>query len=427
MALLVLIMNLTVFFIFTSPVIASRFQSKRAHRQREESSSSLVGQVLDGRFLLVEELRSKPYGYGGHVDSNFNGYSTLLQVQSPDLRQSGFNVGERLGTGGYGSAYKAKVLRTGKGVEKDQEVVVKIFDKQQDEKEKASQECTFMQKLQHGKYLDPVGASRLLKCFEDHMYDGGSSPPFIVLEYGGKDLDGGRRGGDEMGGGIAPGDIENLMVALKQMLQGVRYLKRMKLMHRDLKPPNVLIRWVEHNGKTAPVVKLIDFGLSTEDVHMQQMAKEWDEFGDSSTYFYIPPEMRLNASRHEMAQKNTLDALVDGREDFFDVWSVGYTALEMVCQTYVQPREFTRDVETICNSSIWPVKSRSTFQYFPACKVTNTECEKLPAELRNFLAGALGNVWIREPAESLLQRLCHIKSYIVDEQSGEVVSDEETC
>lgn len=73
----------------------------------------------------------------------------------------------------------------------------------------------------------------------------------------------------------APGlTLEGRVAAFAEMLQALAYLHRRGILHRDLKPGNVL---VDKYG----VVKLLDFGLATQDRAL----------GSSGTLAYMPPEL----------------------------------------------------------------------------------------------------------------------------------------
>jgi tetratricopeptide (TPR) repeat protein len=84
---------------------------------------------------------------------------------------------------------------------------------------------------------------------------------------------------------------------LIQLLEGVEYLHHRNILHRDLKPTNVL---VDRQG----VVKILDFGLAVEDVRIRQTV---------GTVQYMAPEIL-------MGQATTYAA---------DLYSVGVIAYEM--------------------------------------------------------------------------------------------------
>jgi mitogen-activated protein kinase kinase len=92
-----------------------------------------------------------------------------------------------------------------------------------------------------------------------------------------------------------------------QILQGLAYLHRMKTIHRDTKPSNVLL---SREG----IVKLCDFGSSGELV---------DSLAATliGTRFYMAPE-RVKGEQYTIRS---------------DVWSTGITLLEIVLNRYPYP------------------------------------------------------------------------------------------
>ena len=51
-------------------------------------------------------------------------------------------------------------------------------------------------------------------------------------------------------------------VIFKQIVEGVNYLHKQNISHRDLKPDNILIEDQTHQTSSDMKVKLIDFGFS---------------------------------------------------------------------------------------------------------------------------------------------------------------------
>lgn len=83
-----------------------------------------------------------------------------------------------------------------------------------------------------------------------------------------------------------------------QISKGVQELHNHRITHRDLKPENILLKTKYTPGKEMPVIKLADFGLSTQKLIMETIA---------GTKEYIAPEQ---AKFH-----NYTNAV--------DVWSLG--------------------------------------------------------------------------------------------------------
>jgi serine/threonine protein kinase len=72
-----------------------------------------------------------------------------------------------------------------------------------------------------------------------------------------------------------------------QMLHGLKYLHDAKIMHRDLKPQNILIMG---DGVEQGVVKIADFGLARD---VRSPARPLSENGPVVTLWYRAPELLL--------------------------------------------------------------------------------------------------------------------------------------
>jgi serine/threonine protein kinase len=57
-----------------------------------------------------------------------------------------------------------------------------------------------------------------------------------------------------------------------QISKGVQELHNHRITHRDLKPENILLKTKYVPGKTLPLIKLADFGLSTQKIIMETIA-----------------------------------------------------------------------------------------------------------------------------------------------------------
>ncbi|KAK4414366.1 Cell division control protein 22 [Sesamum alatum] len=211
---------------------------------------------------------------------------------------------EIIAYGGFGDVYTYKDLRT------DKIVAVKwVYFGHRD----GGLPYDVLREISVLKELDHVNIVRLLDVVAKEK------GIFLVFEYLDLDLasfieDHARTGIDPLVIKVGPNEIHdltmrNLLAAqsfvsfLFQILKGVSYCHSQKVLHRDLKPPNLL---VDLGSNT---VKLADFGLArTFDVPLPKYST------GISTRVYQAPELLLG-----MRYSNAVD-----------IWSVGCIFAEMV-------------------------------------------------------------------------------------------------
>ena len=199
---------------------------------------------------------------------------------------------ERIGEGTYGEVYKARNCKSG------EIQAIKVMD---DIGEKEDDIRAELEVLKHhslhpniasfyGTYLKP-GA-------------GGEEQLWLVMEYceGGSitDLS---KSVHERGSCL---EEDCISFILREILQGLFYLHKSHIIHRDVKGQNVLFTRQAN-------IKLIDFGIAAKIVHT--LDKRHTHLG---TPFWMAPEV--------IACESQIDMDYDNRAD---VWSLGITAIEI--------------------------------------------------------------------------------------------------
>lgn len=247
-----------------------------------------------------------------------------------------------LGSGAYGVVYKALDLHTHRSV------ALKKIKLELDEEGIPSttlREVVFLKQLTHPNVV------RL----EDVVYEEGKL--FLVFEFMDKDL---RKYMDQVEGPLDPALVQSYS---RQLLQGLYYCHSRGVMHRDLKPHNLL---VARDG----TLKIADFGLARAFVPPSRPLTT-----EVVTRWYRSPELLLGS--------NTYSPSVD-------VWSVATIIAEMATKKALFPAECEIEQLHVIfrllgtpNEEIWPDITNLPFwrNNFPEWRTP-----RLRAELRDFCA-----------------------------------------
>ncbi|KAH9892577.1 kinase-like protein [Cubamyces lactineus] len=197
----------------------------------------------------------------------------------------------RLGEGAGGAVYKVRDRRTGLIMARKTITTLEAPMKQLLREIKITSSTSHVNIVHfYGAYISP--SSSEVKVLMEYG-EGGS------LESVGKRMrEIGGRVGEKVAGRLAEG-----------ILQGLAYLHSRKTIHRDIKPPNILLT---REG----VVKLCDFGVSGELIN--SMAGTF-----TGTSLYMAPE-RLSGVEYTIRS---------------DVWSTGITLLELVTNRFPFPND----------------------------------------------------------------------------------------
>lgn len=101
---------------------------------------------------------------------------------------------------------------------------------------------------------------------------------------------------------------------IRQICRGLEFVHQNGIIHRDIKPGNVLLKWLPREGRNHDIkeiettAKLADFGLA-KDVIVDDFTKEYTAMGTPN---YISPEQRLNPK------------VVDARTDIYSLGIMMY-------------------------------------------------------------------------------------------------------
>jgi hypothetical protein len=183
----------------------------------------------------------------------------------------GFNLVRSLGEGGMGVVYLAHHTLTGRLVALKQikglrdEHSVKRFER----------ESMFLQTIVH---------ENIVRCLHTGTHSEG---PYFVSEFV---PDGDLEQLVEKEGGKLPPD--RAIAIITQVLAGVGFLHKKDIVHRDIKPQNILVRL---SADKSDVVKLTDFGLAKchSEAGGVRLTKPKTAMG---TLMYMPPEQIKDAA-----------------------------------------------------------------------------------------------------------------------------------
>jgi cyclin-dependent kinase len=211
----------------------------------------------------------------------------------------GYEKLEKIGEGTYGKVYKARDKRTGRLV-----ALKKTRFETEDEgvPSTALREVSLLQMLSHSIYI-----VRLL-CVES-VDENGKSQLYLVFEYLDSDL---KKYIDSHGrGNVNPISARTIQSFLYQLLKGVAHCHGHGVMHRDLKPQNLLV------DKERGLLKIADLGLGRAfTVPLKSYTHE------IVTLWYRAPEVLLGASHYSTS---------------VDMWSVGCIFAELSRKTPLFP------------------------------------------------------------------------------------------
>ncbi|KFQ38153.1 Cyclin-dependent kinase 3 [Mesitornis unicolor] len=207
-----------------------------------------------------------------------------------DPFQEAFQKMEKIGEGTYGVVYKARNKCTGQLVALKK---IRLHVETEGVPSTAIREISLLKELKHPnivRLLDVVHSQKKL-C--------------LVFEYLNQDL---KKYIDSFGTGLLPPSL--VKNYLFQLLQSVNFCHLHRVIHRDLKPQNLLIN-------EAGAIKLADFGLARAfGIPLRAYTHE------VVTLWYRAPEILLGCKHYSTA---------------VDIWSIGCIFAEMVTKKALFP------------------------------------------------------------------------------------------
>lgn len=182
-----------------------------------------------------------------------------------------YRVEEKIGGGGMGVVYKARDLKTG------EKIALKVLERQISRAEAVNKF------IEEGKILRKLNHSNVVRFIESGEHEG---ILYIAMEYlEGKNLDELSRDSDDF-----PFELGiNLKIA-EEVLKALSYIHSQSVIHRDVKPSNIMVLGGERTLKGEigeGTIKLMDFGIAKQ-IEMEIFTTTGDIFG---TPYYVPPEM----------------------------------------------------------------------------------------------------------------------------------------
>lgn len=225
--------------------------------------------------------------------------------KATDLNIPDYEVIKQLGRGGMGAVYLVRHKPTGKKsalkiMLPKAELIIK-------NKIKFQREIEIMKSLKHPNIVDFFDAGEVggIYYFLMEFCEGGSSGDLA----------------SDSGGQL---DLETAGRIMLQSLEGLAFAHERGYVHRDLKPPNILLTSKDPNG----IAKIADMGLAKDFTQAGYSGITGQEY--AGTLPFMPREQISDFKSFKPVS---------------DVWSMGATIYNLLTNRF--PRQFTKDVDPV--------------------------------------------------------------------------------
>jgi len=233
---------------------------------------------------------------------------TLKDIQlfhKPDFSPENISMGDLIGEGAYGQVFKSLHKETGKFLAVKRIKMIISMESYEKQIENLENELYILSRLHHPSIVQYLGSGRDEDSLQIYMeFMPGGSISARLKQYG----------------SLPEGVIKNFT---KQILDGLVYLHREHVVHKDLKGGNILTDLDGH-------VKLADFGAARHIEGLPVQTTSGSELCNSikGSLYWMAPEMIKE----------------EGYGRKIDIWSLGCTIIEMAtakhpwpdCKNYAQ-------------------------------------------------------------------------------------------
>jgi len=268
-------------------------------------------------------------------------FKQAVEPITTELNLPDYEVERKLGEGGMGAVYL--VRRRSDGQRLALKVLLAKIAVDEQVRKQFAREIEITRSLSHKNIVrfQGYGSEGGIFYFFMEFCEGGSAAD-LMSRYGGK----------------VP--LQEAAPIMLQTLEGLAYVHNRSLVHRDIKPQNILFSGPERN-RTA---KIADYGLA-KDFSMAGWSGHTVTGTFGGSFFYMPREQIFEFKYIYPSG---------------DIWSTGATFYHMLSGQL--PRQFTRGqapIEAILQGPVIPIREREASLPAPLAEVIDRSLNNIPA------------------------------------------------